>query len=96
VFYKYYHFEKKQQLKEIFEILDIEVEEEKPEKEWSLKNILIRLFTYPFCFFLIAISFFLLIPEGNYILALMSFIIVGFYLVADFKMILKEKSKKNF
>ena len=62
VFRKLYLFEKQNQLDEIFEILDIEVEEKKPEKEWSLKNILIRLFTYPFCMFLIGLNIFLIIP----------------------------------
>ena len=92
---KLYHFEKKQQLQQIFEILEIEVEDEKPEKEWSLKNIFIRLFTYPFCFFLIGLNLFFLIPDGNYILAIGSFLVIGYYLIADIKMIFREKSNKN-
>lgn len=90
VFRKLYLFEKQNQLDEIFEILDIEVEEKKPEKEWSLKNILIRLFTYPFCLFLIGLNIFLIIPNGKYILALGTFGFVGFYLFADLKMIFKK------
>jgi len=86
-----YRFEKKNQLEEILEFLDVEVEEKKPEKEWSLKNILIRLFTYPFCLFLIGLNIFLIIPNGEYILALGSFGFIGFYLFADIKMILKNK-----
>ena len=91
VFRKLYQSEKQNQLDEIFEILDIEVEEKKPEKEWSLKNILIRLFTYPFCLFLIGLNIFLIIPNGQYILALGTFGFVGFYLFADLKMIFKNK-----
>jgi len=90
VFRKLYLFEKQNQLDEIFEILDIEVEEKKPENEWSLKNILIRLFTYPFCLFLIGLNIFIGIPNGQYILALGTFGIVGFYLFSDIKMILKK------
>lgn len=88
---KKYSFEKQNQLAEILEFLDVEVEEKKPEKEWSLKNILIRLFTYPFCLFLILINIFLIIPNGQYILALGTFGIVIFYLIADIKMIIKNK-----
>ncbi|GAL65499.1 hypothetical protein JCM19301_3959 [Jejuia pallidilutea] len=91
VFRKLYLSEKQNQLDEIFEILDIEVEEDKLEKEWSLKNTLIRLFTYPFCLFLIGLNIFLIIPNGQYILALGTFGFVGFYLISDIKMILKNK-----
>ncbi|MCI2230476.1 hypothetical protein MC378_14950 [Polaribacter sp. MSW13] len=90
VFRKLYQSEKQNQLDEIFKFLDIEVEEKKPEKEWSLKNILIRLFTYPFCLFLIGLNIFLIIPNGQYILALGTFGFVGFYLFADLKMIFKK------
>lgn len=95
VFYRYYQFEKKQQLKNIFKILDIEVEQEEFEREWSLKNILIRLFTYPFCLFLIGVTYLHIIPSGKYIMALTCFIIVGFYMISDIKLILKEKLNKK-
>ena len=91
IFRKLYQSEKQNQLDEIFEFLDIEVEEKKLEKEWSLKNILIRLFTYPFCLFLIVLNIILIIPNGQYILALGTFGFVGFYLISDIKMILKNK-----
>ena len=90
IFRKLYQSEKQNQLDEIFAFLDIEVEEKKLEKEWSLKNILIRLFTYPFCLFLIGLNIFLIIPNGQYILALGTFGFVGFYLFADLKMIFKK------
>ena len=86
-----YRFEKNNQLEQMLELLDVEVEQKKPEKEWSLKNILIRLFTYPFCLFLIGLNIILIIPNGNYILALVSLGFVGFYLFVDIKMILKNK-----
>ncbi|SRX73747.1 hypothetical protein [Aequorivita antarctica] len=95
IFRKLYLFEKRNQLDDIFEQLDIEIEEKKPEKEWSAKNILIRLFTYPFCLFLIGINVFLIIPNGQYILALGSLAMVSFYLIVDLKMIFREKTTGN-
>ncbi len=85
-----YRFEKQNQLDEIFELLDMDVDQKIPEKEWSSKNILIRLFTYPFCLFLIGLNIFLIIPDGGYLLAIGIFGFVGFYLIADLKMILKK------
>jgi hypothetical protein len=90
VFRKIYLIEKQTQLDEIFEFLDIEVEEKKLEREWSLKNILMRLFAYPFCLFLIGLNIFLMIPNGQYMLSLGTFGFVGFYLVNDLKMIFKK------
>ncbi|MFD2724733.1 hypothetical protein [Hyunsoonleella rubra] len=87
-----YRFEKQNQLDEIFELLDIEVEEKEPEKEWSAKNILIRLFTYPFCLFLIGLNIFLIIPNQGYIPAIGIFIFVGLYLISDLRMIFKNKN----
>ncbi|TXD67780.1 hypothetical protein ESV24_15120 [Aequorivita lipolytica] len=73
----------------------MEIEEEKPEKEWFAKNILIRLFTYPFCLFLIGINIFLIIPNGQYLLAIGSLTMVSFYIIADLKMILRRKTTGN-
>ncbi|CAM3542445.1 hypothetical protein [Aequorivita lipolytica] len=95
VFRKLYLFERKNQLDEIFEYLNMEIEEEKPEKEWFAKNILIRLFTYPFCLFLIGINIFLIIPNGQYLLAIGSLTMVSFYIIADLKMILRRKTTGN-
>ena len=92
---RFYLFEKKQQLNEIFEILDIEVEIEKVEKEWTLKNTLIRLFTYPFCAFLIWLSIFVVIPAGNYGLAIGTAIFVIPYLYIDLKLIMRKKTTGN-
>lgn len=92
---RFYRFEKKQQLDEIFEILDIELESEKVEKEWSLKNTLIRLFTYPFCAFLIWLNIFLVIPTGNYGLAIGTAIFVIPYLYIDLKLIMRKKTTGN-
>ncbi len=87
---KIYTTEKQNQLDEILNLLEVEVEEKKIENEWSTKNTLIRMFTYPFCLFLILITIFLLIPEGQYGMALSSFSFVGFYLVTDLKMLFRK------
>lgn len=92
---QYYRFEKNQQLNEIFEILDIEVEIEKVEDEWSLKNTLIRLFTYPFCVFLMWLTIFVVIPAGNYGLAIGTAIFVIPYLYIDLKLIMRKKTTGN-
>lgn len=86
--------EKNNQLKQIFIILNIEVEEKTLEKEWSLKNILIRLFTYPFSISLIVFSIWnLTINENEIRNIVLSFIGIGIcvsYLYADIKLILKN------
>lgn len=90
---KVYKFEKNNQLEQIFKILDIEVEEKVAEKEWSLKNILIRLFVYPFSIFVITISFCILFENGikSFFLSLSAIVICGIYLLSDIKMIIKNK-----
>ena len=86
-----YQFEKQNQLEQIFELLDIEVEEKKPEKEWSLKNILIRLFTYPFSLFVIFICIWSLTENGNILMTVFGIGISATYLYTDIKMILRKK-----
>jgi hypothetical protein len=90
VFRKIYQHEKKNQLEQIFEILDIETEPIKPEKEWSIKNLLIRLFTYPFCAFLIWLNLTTAIPAGNYLIPIGTAIFIIPYLYIDLKLILKN------
>ena len=92
---QFYRFEKQQQLNEIFELLTIEVEGEKVEKEGSIKNILIRLFTYPFCAFLIWLNIFLIIPTEKYGLVIGTAIFVIPYLYLDLKLILGKKTTGN-
>ena len=90
---KVYRFEKQNQLEQIFEILDIEVEEKEPEREWSLKNVLIRLFTYPFSLFIVFISVWLLFENGirNILQSVIGIGVCGMYLYADIKMIMRAK-----
>jgi len=88
---KSYQSEKQNQLEQIFEILDIEIDEKTPEREWSLKNILIRLITYPFALLIIFISIWTLFENGNILVTIMTVGVCGSYLYADIRMIIKEK-----
>ena len=87
---KLYQYEKKEQLKEFRKVLNIKEEEKAPEKEWSIKMILTRLFIYPFCFALILLNIFLIIPQGSFFIAIPTLVIVGIYLYSDLKMIFKS------
>lgn len=88
---KFYASEKKNQLQQIFEFLEIEYEKPKPEKEWSLKNILIRFFTYPFSIFIIVICIWGLFEQGSIFFTIFGIGVCGGYLVMDIKMIIREK-----
>lgn len=90
--FKIYKMEKEIQLKEIYDLLDMEIEHSKTEKEWDWKKIIVRLVMYPLSLFLIFISIFLVIPRGGYIMAIVTLTIVGFYLYSDVK-ILAQKRK---
>ena len=90
---KIYKVEKQNQLEQIFEILKLEIPTRKYEEEWSLKNILIRIFTYPFCLFILVICMWNLFENG-FRSILFNFGGIGFcsmYLYFDIKMILREK-----
>lgn len=94
---KIYRMERKNQLEQIYEILDIEVEKKAPENEWSLKNILIRMFTYPFAIFVITICVWSLFANGikSIFLTLFGIGICGMYLYSDIKMIMNNKKVKQ-
>lgn len=94
---KIYKMERKNQLEEIYEILEIEIEKKAPENEWSLKNILIRLFTYPFAIFVITICVWSLFANGikSIFLTLFGIGICGMYLYSDIKMIMNNKKSKK-
>lgn len=90
---KIYKFEKNNQLNQFFEILDIEIDEKIPGKEWSLKNILIRLFTYPFSIFVITFSIWGLFKNkfSSIFMYLLGIGICGIYLYSDLKIIMDNK-----
>ena len=92
---KVYSFEKQNQLKMFYDLLDIEIEEKKIEKEWSYKKIITRIFMYPICIGLILLAIFLLFPEGKIIYAIASFAIAGTYLFSDIKILIGKKTTGN-
>ena len=90
---KVYKNEKNNQLEQIYEFLDIEIVVKKPEREWSLKNILIRLFTYPFSLFIVFISIWFLFEYGirSIFQSILGIGVCGMYLYADIKLIMQAK-----
>jgi len=90
-----YRFERKNQLEEIHRMLGVELASNKTIKTWSLKRFLTRLFLYPFCVLLIGLNIFLIIPNGQYFLALATLTIVGVYLVSDLKILIKKTTGNN-
>ena len=68
--------------------------------EWTMKKILIRVFFYPFCLFLIYISIFMCIPSGKILLAMGGLIFGCAYVYWDIQALLlnkrlKDKTKKG-
>ncbi|MFB3389015.1 hypothetical protein [Flavobacterium sp. LAR06] len=92
---KIYQYEKKEHLEEFRKTLNIKEEEKAPEKEWSMKMILTRLFIYPICFAFILLTIFLIIPEGGFFISIPILGIVGAYLYSDLKLIFKHKKTEN-
>lgn len=90
-----YRFEKQNQLEQIFEILDIEVAEKKPEKEWTLKKIITRLLLYPFCIGLLLFAIFYLFPNGKVTMGIGSLTFAGMYLYSDIKILIGKKTTGN-
>lgn len=94
LFRKYYQLEKEDQIEKICEILIIE---KKQEKEWSLKSILTRLFTYPFSIFVISVCVWSLIENGlsQILILLQALAICGVYLYVDLKLIIRDRKSKS-
>jgi len=93
--YKVYSFEKRNQLEQIYEILDIEIEESNNNKERTITKVMTRVLLYPFCIGLIILAVFHLIPTGEIILAIGSLAISGTYLFSDIKILLARKTTGN-
>ena len=73
-------------------------EVEIPENEWTLKKIIMRLFTYPFCIFLIGLGFYMIIEPVNYKSAgagIGAIIIASSFLYYDLKIITTKKTKST-
>jgi hypothetical protein len=72
-------------------------EPETPEKEWTLKKIVIRLFAYPFCIFLIIFGLYELTQPISFkgIIAMIGGVIIAsIYLYEDLKIITKNTSAR--
>jgi hypothetical protein len=93
-------------LKNLSDVLDskpIEIKVEKKNNEWSAKNILIRLFAYPFCISLIVLGFYMILQpstgpiyEGRTRIAgFGAIVIASIYLYADIKILTKKNDKKR-
>ena len=79
---------------------DIPVQEkiELPEKEWTFKKIIIRLFAYPFCLFLIGFGVYMIFNPVNWKsqgAGIGAMAIAGIYLYSDLKMIIKSKKHER-
>lgn len=92
---KVYNFEKQNQLEMFYDLLDIETEKNKIEKEWNYKKVITRIFMYPFCIGLILLAIFLLFPNGDLILGIGSLGIAGTYLFTDIKILIRKKTTGN-
>src|SRR5690606_8683166 len=68
-----------------------------PEKEWSLKRIVIRIFAYPFSLFLIILGGYLIVSPVNPVTPLAglgTMTVAGIYLYSDVRMIITNKRRK--
>lgn len=92
--FKIYKMEKQIQLDQIYEILEMELENKKTVKEWGLKSTVVRIITYSLSILLMVICFAFIIPSGDYWSAFGIFLISGVYLFTDLKILLKKR--KNF
>jgi len=90
-FSQFYNENKEIQLQNIYDRLDIETEEKKPISEWSLKNIVIRLFMYPLSLFLLYMFIFYAFPEGNFIDSILGMIVISAYLITDVMLLFRKK-----
>lgn len=71
---------------------------EKVIKEWSIKNTLFRLLTYPLCFFLIALSIYMIVISASFKSMIYGLIIMSIaitYLYTDIKVLITRKQKSN-
>lgn len=69
-----------------------------PLNEWTLKNTVIRIITYPFCLFLIVLGFYMIIDPVNYKspgAGIGIIIISSMYLYTDLKIITTRKKSTN-
>jgi hypothetical protein len=74
------------------------VEEVISKKEWTLKKILIRLFAYPFCLFLIFFGVYMILKPltiRTIIAGVGAIVAATFYLYSDLKIIVTNSANKK-
>jgi hypothetical protein len=89
---KIYRTEKMHQLEDLFLALGHEYPKTR-EHEWSIGKILLRLFTYPFCIFLVALSLIEAIPNGEYVYGILALVFSLTYLITDLAMMVKKANE---
>jgi hypothetical protein len=94
---KIYKTEKNNQLELIYEFLGIQSGNQNTVNEWSLTKVLTRLFTYPFCVFIIAICIWGLIENSikGLFPAIPGICVCLVYLYFDIELIRKHKKSKS-
>ena len=82
-------------LKEVKQDIPVQEKIEKPEKEWTFKKIVIRLFLYPFCLFLIGFGVYMIFNPVNWKTqgaGIGAIVFASIYLYSDLKIIIEKKS----
>jgi hypothetical protein len=84
-------------LVEIKKDVSIQKKVEKPIEEWSLKKVLIRMFSYPFCLFLLGFGVDMMLNPVDWKskgAGIGAIIISGIYLYSDLRVIIKNRNTK--
>lgn len=85
-------------LVEVKKDIPIEIKIEKQEKEWTFKKIVIRLFSYPLCLFLIGLGFYSIINPINWktpFAGICAMTIACIYLYSDLKILINKTRTHN-
>ena len=93
IFRAIYASEKRNQLEDIYKALHIPFQKKTAQHEWSIKRVLLRLFTYPFSVFLFLFSLWHLFNDGFHFYALAGLVFSGVYLYTDIYMMVKNSKK---
>ena len=83
-------------LNDVLNNIPVEIKIEKVTKEWSLKRILIRLFAYPFCFFLIGLGIYIIFDTMDWKskgVGIAAITIASIYLYSDIKILTTKNHK---
>jgi hypothetical protein len=87
---KVYSYERKKQLKTIYERLDMEIEGN-PFKDSTLAAVLIRCLAYPIGLITLYAGIFYFLPKGDFIKATFAILVVMVYFVVDIILVFKKE-----